>query len=42
VFANLLSKDFRHQIGKAIHDARLVSKPSGELTMPKTLTTRFT
>ena len=42
MFADLLSKDFDHQIGETIYDARLVSKTSGELTMPRTLTTRFT
>src|SRR5262252_3537846 len=36
------TEHFHHEIGKSIHHKRWSPKPSAELTMPSTLTTRLT
>jgi hypothetical protein len=41
VLADLLSKNFHHQIGKAIHDARLVSKTFGRIDHAKDFDNTF-
>jgi hypothetical protein len=37
-----LAKHLNHKVRKSVHHFRLVTKPSAEFTIPRTLTTRFT